>query len=56
MTVVVVVLGLVVSLGVGLLLYWGVRAEAGQREQMSRADAERAARRDTDDPGRDGKR
>lgn len=44
---VLVVLG--VGLGGGLLLYWAVRAEGSQRETMTRDDAERVARRDTDD-------
>lgn len=49
-----VLAAVVVSLGFGLLLYWGVRAEAGGRERMSRADAEQVARRDTDDERSDG--
>jgi len=48
-----IVLGmLALSLGAGLLLYFAVRTEGRQRESMSRADAERAARRDTSDPER----
>lgn len=39
-------LALLVSLGLGLGLYWLVRAEAAEREVMSREAAERAARRD----------
>ena len=47
--IVLVVLG--VGLGGGLLLYFAVRAEGRRRETMSRADAEREARRDTSEPG-----
>ena len=42
---------LVVGLGGGFLLYFAVRAEGRRRETMSRADAEREARRDTSEPG-----
>ena len=46
--IVLVVLG--VGLGGGLLLYFAVRAEGRRRETMSRADAGREARRDTNEP------
>ena len=51
----VVVLALVASLGFGLLLFWAVRAEGAAGERMTRSEAERVARRDTDDD-RDGRR
>jgi len=41
------VLVLVLALVAPLVLYYLVRAEHGQREQMDRESAERAARRDT---------
>ena len=40
---------LLLSLAAPVVLYALVRAERGQREVMDREDAERAARRDTDD-------
>jgi|GEM_PF-949988 len=45
------VFALVLLLGIGSVfaLYFFVRAERDQRERMSREDAEREARRDTDD-------
>lgn len=42
-------LTLLASLGLGLGLYWLVRAEAADREVMSREAAERAVRRDPAD-------
>jgi type II secretory pathway pseudopilin PulG len=47
--VVVLVVGLLAPLG----LYWLVRAEHDARETMDRAEAERTARRDVEDDGRD---
>lgn len=44
-----VLVALVIGLGGGLLLYWAVRAEGSRRETMTRTDAEREARRDTDE-------
>ena len=52
-TSVLVVLG--IAVGGGLLLYLAVREEGRQRETMPRAEAERAARRDTPDPDRNGR-
>ncbi|QLD84556.1 hypothetical protein HWV23_02140 [Natronomonas halophila] len=40
---------LLVAIASPLVLYWLVRAEHDQREEMSREEAERVARRDTDD-------
>jgi hypothetical protein len=42
------VLALALSVGGGLVLYALVRREHDDRERMDRAEAERAARRDTD--------
>ena len=47
---------LVLGPGGGLLLYVAVRAEASQRETMSRAVAERVARLDTGDERAGGRR
>ncbi|QLD88057.1 hypothetical protein HWV07_02980 [Natronomonas salina] len=44
-----VVLVLIACVAFPLVLYAAVRAEHGQRETMDRQEAERAARRDTDD-------
>jgi hypothetical protein len=44
-----VVVFIIVGLAGPLVLYALVRAEGPDREDVSRADAERAARRDTDD-------
>jgi len=43
------VLVLLVALAAPLVLYVLVRAEHDEREEMGRAEAERAARRDTDE-------
>lgn len=45
----ILVLGLVISLVFGYLLYVLVRAEHDNRETMDRNEAERTARRDTSD-------
>lgn len=45
----IVVLFLLLSLGAGLVLYRLVRAEGADRDVLSRQEAERAARRDTQD-------
>lgn len=45
----VVLAGLLISIAAGLLLYWAVRHEGRGGESMSRADAERTARRDLPD-------
>lgn len=45
----ILVLGLVISLAFGYLLYVLVRAEHDKPEEMDRGQAERAARRDTPD-------
>lgn len=49
------VLVLLVSIGGGLVLYALVRAERDRREVVSREEATRLARRDTDDEERDGR-
>lgn len=43
------ILAVVASLGGGLLLYLLIRSEAADRRVMSRAEAERTARRDSVD-------
>jgi uncharacterized protein HemX len=54
MSVAVVVLAfLALGIGGGLVLYLLVRAEHDKRETMDRRDAERAARRDSDERRRD---
>jgi multisubunit Na+/H+ antiporter MnhG subunit len=42
----------VLAVAAPLVLYWLVRAEHDDRERMDRRDAERAARRDTDEERR----
>ncbi|SDZ93397.1 hypothetical protein SAMN04488065_1303 [Haloplanus vescus] len=48
----VLVLFLCLGVGAPLVLYWLVRAEHDRREEMSRSEAERAARRDVPDDER----
>jgi hypothetical protein len=47
----ILVLGLVVTVGGGLLLYALIRGEAAGRPEYSREEAERVARKDTDENG-----